>query len=235
LNSNNLTHFPFRIKSTVQQLITSLLTLGAFISSLLAGVFSMYLGRKYALWIACLLNFVALAIQIATTDIGVLYLGRLLLGFSNGFLVTFSNVYTAEISPAHLRGVLVALFAWWVNIGAVWGTIVDNYTKGIMGMNSYRIPIACLYIVPVMLGIGLFFVPESPRWLLHRNREQEARRSLERLRADSVSAEYLELEWAEMIRGVEEEKRIAKSIEISDMFRGKILYMDCGAKGSQMG
>ncbi|KAL1964463.1 hypothetical protein VTN77DRAFT_6889 [Rasamsonia byssochlamydoides] len=228
----------YGINSTVQQLITSLLTLGAFISSLVAGVFSAFLGRKYALWAACILNFVALAIQIATTDKGVLYFGRLLLGFSNGFLVTFSNVYTAEISPAHLRGVMVALFAYWVNIGAILGTVVDNYTQTLLNKNSYRIPIATLYIVPTILGIGLFFVPESPRWLLHRNREQEARRSLETLRADSLDPEFLELEWAEMVRGVEEEKKVAKSVSVWDMFRGADLrrtLLCYGVIGTQAG
>lgn len=88
------------------------MTLGSFLSSLVAGFFSAYLGRKQALWLACGLNAIAVAIQIATTSKGVLYLGRLLLGLANGFFVTFSNVYTAEASPAHLRGVMVALFAY---------------------------------------------------------------------------------------------------------------------------
>lgn len=198
-----------------------MLTLGAFISSLLAGFFGGFFGRKTALWLACGLNCVGLAIQIATTNKGVVYFGRLVLGFSNGFLVTFSNVYTAEIAPAHLRGVMVALFAYWVNIGAILGTIVDNYTKNRLDKGSYQIPIGTLYIVPVLLGIGLFFVPETPRWLLHHNREAEARRSLETLRADSLAPEYFELEWAEIIRGVEDERRLAKSVGVLDMFRGK--------------
>lgn len=115
---------------------------------------------------------------------------------------------------------MVALFAYWVNIGAIWGTIVDNYTSPLLSKNSYRVPIACLYIVPTILGAGLFFVPESPRWLLYKNREEEARKALEVLRADSITPEYLELEWAEMIRGMEEEKRTAKSVAFMDMFRG---------------
>jgi len=205
----------------VQQLITSLLTLGAFISSICAGLFSAFYSRKTALWLACALNCVGLAIQIATTNKGVVYLGRLVLGFSNGFLVTFSNIYTSEIAPAHLRGVMVALFAYWVNIGAILGTIVDNYTKDRLDKGSYQIPIGSLYIVPVLLGIGLFFVPESPRWLLHHNKEGQARKALETLRAHTLTPEYFELEWAEMIRGVEEEKRTAKSVGILDMFRGK--------------
>ena len=129
----------------VQQLITSLLTLGSFVCSLAAGAFGSYFGRKAALRTACLLNAIACAIQIAATNAAVLYVGRLILGFANGFFVTFSNVYTAEASPTHLRGVMVALFAYWVNIGSLFGAIVGNYSKRRMDKGSYCIPIACLY------------------------------------------------------------------------------------------
>jgi len=150
----------------------------------------------------------------------VLYVGRLILGFANGFFVTFSNVYTAEVSPAHLRGVMVALFTYWVTIGGLFGAIVDNYTKSRMDKGSYRIPIACLYIIPALLSVLLFWVPESPRWLLHKGRDAEARRSLEALRQGAIEGEELELEWTEMIKGVEEENRIAKKLAFLDMFRG---------------
>lgn len=229
----------------MQQLITSLLTLGSFVSSLVAGFFSSYLGRRQALWLACIVNAIACGIQIGTTSAGVLYLGRLLLGFANGFLVTFSNIYTAEASPAHMRGVMVALFAYWVNIGSIMGAAVDNKTKERMDALSYRIPLACLYIVPALLFVALFFVPESPRWLLHRGKEQEARKALEQLRGSSyakilstvgtedsvdengsvgsttVIPSLLEVEWAEMVRGVEEERRVQGDVAALDMFRGE--------------
>ncbi|XTI89786.1 general substrate transporter [Cenococcum geophilum] len=210
----------YGINSTVQQLIASLLTLGSFVSSLAAGAFGSYFGRKSALWTACLLNAIACAIQIATTNAAVLYVGRLILGFANGFFVTFSNVYNAEASPAHLRGVMVPLFAYWVSIGGLIGAIVDNYTKSRMDKGSYRIPIACLYIIPALLSVLLFWVPESPRWLLYKGRDAEARRSLEALRQGAIKGEELELEWTEMIKGVEEEKRISKKLAFLDMFRG---------------
>ncbi|TVY82966.1 putative glucose transporter rco-3, partial [Lachnellula suecica] len=200
----------YGIDNAVQQLITSLLTLGSFLSSLLAGSFSSFLGRKQALWLACALNAVACAIMIATDN-------KSVLGFANGFLVTFSK---SEAAPAHLRGVMVALFAYWINIGSIIGAVVDNYTRTRTDKASYQIPIGCLYIVPTILGISLFFVPESPRWLLHKGKDQQARASLEKLRGNSVERQYLELEWAEMVRGVEEEKSLAKSIGFLDMFRG---------------
>lgn len=209
----------------MQRLITSLLTLGSFVSSLVAGYAAIYIGRRHALWIACVISAVACAIQIATTSKGVLYFGRLLLGLANGFFVTFSNVYTAEAAPAHLRGVVVALFAYWVNIGSILGAVVDNYTQTKLDKLSYQIPIACLYITPVVLAIALVFVPESPRWLLHKGRDDQARAAFEKLRGNSTEQKYLELEWAEMIRGVEEEKRLAKSTGFMDMFQGMLLQI----------
>lgn len=232
----------------MQQLITSLLTLGSFASSLVAGFFSSYLGRRQALWLACIVNAIACGIQIGTSSPGVLYLGRLLLGFANGFFVTFSNIYTAEAAPAHMRGVIVALFAYWVNIGSILGAVVDNKTKERMDPLSYRIPLACLYIVPTLLFVALFFVPESPRWLLHRGREDAARKALEQLRGSSYATllytvgdsaggdesgsvgsttaapTLLEVEWAEMVKGVEEEKRIEGNVTALDMFRGEYLF-----------
>jgi MFS family permease len=169
---------------------------------------------------ACVLNAAACAIQITSTSSNILYIGRLLLGFANGFFVTFSNIYTAEVAPAHLRGVTVALFAYWVNVGAIIGTVVDYYTKDQMNKLCYQIPLSCLFVVPTCLFIALFFVPESPRWLLHKGKELQARRALEQLRGVAIDPTELETEWTEMIRGVNEEKRTAKSVGFLDMFRG---------------
>ncbi|KAL8385078.1 hypothetical protein RB599_007103 [Gaeumannomyces hyphopodioides] len=173
---------------------------------------------------------VSCVIMMATTDTNVLYVGRLLLGVSNGFLVTFSNVYTAEAAPAQLRGVVVALFAWWVNIGSIVGSIVVNYTRAYPDKRSYQIPIGCLLVVPVLLGVALAFVPESPRWLAHKGSEGAAREALARLRPDpqqaatagstAPTAAALEAELGEMLAGIGEEERAARGVGFGDMFRG---------------
>lgn len=208
------------MQGTFQQLISSLLTLGAFLSSLTAGTFAHFFGRKTALWLACLLTAAGCAIQIGTTDKGVVYLGRLVLGVGNGFLVTFSNIYLAEASPAHLRAVLVALFSEWVNIGSIVGAVVCNATQARLDRASYQIPIGTLFIVPAALAAGLFFVPESPRFLVDKGRLDEGRAALETLRGGSLRPEELELEWVEMVRGIEEERRLASAIGPLDQFRG---------------
>jgi hypothetical protein len=119
---------------------------------------------------------------------------------------------------AELHRIMVGLFSFYVNLGSIIGSVVDNYTKQHLNKLSYRIPLACMFIVPWLLTISLFFVPESPRWLLHHDQPDAARKSLETLRSDH--GEQLELEWAEMLRGVAEEQRIAKTTQFVDMFKG---------------
>lgn len=108
----------------------------------------------------------------------------------------------------------------WVNIGSIIGAAVVNATKGRLDKGSYQIPLGTLFIVPVFLTIGLFFVPESPRYLVYKGDLKAGRASLEALRGHSLEPEELELEWAEMVEGIEEEKRIAHTIGPLDMFRG---------------
>lgn len=76
-----------------QQLITSLMSLGAFISSGTAGFAAVKLGRKVCLYIACLGCIVSNVIMMTTTDINALYIGRLLNGLANGYFMTFSQLW----------------------------------------------------------------------------------------------------------------------------------------------
>lgn len=108
-----------------------------------------------------------------------------------------------------------------VNIGSIVGAAITNATKSRLDKASYQIPIGTLFIVPVFLAIGLFFVPESPRWLLNKGRTEKARKALETLRGDSVALEYIELEWTEMVKGIEEEKRLATTVGVLDMFKSE--------------
>ena len=70
------------IDPTVQQLISSLMTIGTFVGSLLVGPFSSKFGRRYGLWTASVLNFISTAIMLGTTSLGALYFARLILGKS---------------------------------------------------------------------------------------------------------------------------------------------------------
>ena len=73
--------------------------------------------------------------------------------------MTFSQLYIHETSPAKYRGLGLATFQTWTSVGALIGTVIDNFTAPLAGRNCYLIPLGLIYIVPVFITIGLFFIP----------------------------------------------------------------------------
>ncbi|KAI1407526.1 general substrate transporter [Hypoxylon sp. FL1857] len=203
-----------------QQLIASFLNVGTMIGVLFISPFGRYFGRRHGIWMGTVIAFAGCATQIVATSISTLCVGRALMGASNAFFITFSNAYIVECAPPKLRGVGSAMFAITINIGTILGAIIDERTSHIMGRLSYQIPLACLFIFPALLSIFVFFIPESPRWLMLHERREEAGRSLTFLRGDSLEPQFLQEELVEIIRGVEEEKAIASASSFVDIFKG---------------
>lgn len=215
----------WNISTVPQQLISSFLNVGTIIGVILTAVWGKYYGRRPAIWLASLISFIAAGLQVGTTNLVGLYFGRILIGISNGFYITFANVYTAEVSPAHLRGSIVSFFGIWVSIGSILGATVNNFSKDLISKSAYQIPLASLFAIPTFLSILVIFLPESPRWLLVKGRAVEARAALVRLRGDSFKGqtELLEEEFQEMKRGIEEEKEQTSGSSLKDMFKGSDL------------
>ncbi|KAI1391846.1 general substrate transporter [Hypoxylon trugodes] len=208
------------ISTRDQQLIASFLNVGTLIGVLFITPFGRYFGRRHGIWMGTLVSFAGCATQIAANSIQSLCVGRALMGVSNAFFITFSNAYIVECAPPKLRAVCSAMFAITINIGTIIGAVVDEKTSHMMNRLSYQIPLACLFIFPAFLSIFIFFIPESPRWLMLHDRRKEAEQSLAFLRGNSLEPEYLQEELVEIIRGVEEEKLNASSSSFLDIFRG---------------
>lgn len=83
-----------------------------------------------------------------------------------------------ECSPARYRGLMISSFQIWTSIGTLVGTVVDNCTSPPGGRKSYLIPLGIVYGMPVFLFFGLFFIPDSPRWLMQHGKVEQARKSL---------------------------------------------------------
>ncbi|KAI1496472.1 general substrate transporter [Biscogniauxia marginata] len=181
-----------------QQLISSLMILGAFISSFSAGFTSRWFGRKVSLWIACVGAVAATVIMQVTTDIGALYAGRLIIGLANGLFMTHCQLYIQETLPAKYRGLGIAMFSYWISLGSLLGTIIDYPASADPTRNAYIVPLGIVYIVPGIIAIGLFFIPESPRWLAGRSETARAEKSLKWLRPKTwaVAEELREMEIA---------------------------------------
>lgn len=144
-------------------------------------------------------------LQAAMTGLELIVAGRLVAGIGVGFESAIVILYMSEICPRKVRGALVAAYAWCATVGLLLAACVNYASKDLQDSAAYRIPISIQFVWGVLLGGGLLFLPESPRFLVKRGRVSHARDSLARLRGQPADSEYLEAEIAEIVANEEYE------------------------------
>ncbi|KAJ7594732.1 hypothetical protein C8J56DRAFT_927508 [Mycena floridula] len=112
---------------------------------------------------------------------------RLLLGLGMGAKATTVPVYAAENTPANIRGGLVMSWQMWTAFGIFIGTAA-NLVLFQVGRNAWRLQLGSAFLPAVPLVLGVYFCPESPRWLMKKGRYQEAYNSFKRLRNSELQA-----------------------------------------------
>ena len=161
------------------------------VGALSGGPLSDRIGRRpTALLAAIIFGLGALAVAFAPS-VAFIILGRFLLGLGVGLASMIVPLYIAEIAPADRRGALVSLNQLMITIGILLSYIVGVIFTPIEG---WRYMFGVALIPALILGIGMFSLPESPRWLFEHGRLDKARSVLGRSRSpEEVDQELQEM------------------------------------------
>jgi MFS family permease len=154
-------------------LAVSCLGWGALGGNALSGFLSDAFGRKKVLMLTAVFFTVSALLSATTSDFSIFVLSRVLGGIAVGGAILIAPVYIAEISPSALRGSLVSFNQLMIVVG-ISASFFSNYFLLSLGDNCWRWMLGVEAIPAALYFVLLFFVPESPRWLFRKGREDEA-------------------------------------------------------------
>ncbi|KAL4798508.1 hypothetical protein BDV19DRAFT_377035 [Aspergillus venezuelensis] len=165
--------------------IVSIATAGAVFGCLGSLPINDRVGRRWTLRIGTVVYIAGILGQgLCGGSLGGLYASRIVSGMGIGVTTIVPPVYISEIAPKAIRGLLTLQYAACQQLGVVLGFFCNyGITKQYAGTNTQWMLPTLLQLLPAALwGIGTFFCPESPRWLLSVGRREEAASSLSSLR-----------------------------------------------------
>ena len=159
---------------------TGVLAIGAIIGCLVAGSVGDKYGRKKGLLTAAAIFGLSSLAMAFSPSRNVFIFSRCMAGIGVGMASMLSPMYIAEISPAHLRGRMVATNQLTIVIGILITNIV-NYSLRNVGEDAWRWMFGLGIIPSALFFIGAWWLPESPRWLVRAGRSDQALAVLKRI------------------------------------------------------
>lgn len=168
------------LDSHQQSLINSGMPLGAVAGSLLISPCNEYFGRRWAIIIACILYTIGGALCAGAVNFPMLLVARLILGSGVGLEGGSVPVYVAECVERRLRGNLVSLYQFMIALGEVLGYAVGAIFVSVPG--NWRYILGSSLVFSTIMLLGTLYIPESPRWLMHKGRYLEAYAVWKRIR-----------------------------------------------------
>lgn len=163
-----------KISETQVEVLAGILNICALVGSLTAGRLSDWVGRRYTIVLASVIFFVGSVLMGIGYSFAVLLIGRCVAGVGVGYALMIAPVYSAEISSPSTRGFLTSLPEICISIGIFIGYISNYLFAKLPLIYGWRIMLGLGALPSVLLSIGIFTMPESPRWLVMQSRLKEA-------------------------------------------------------------
>ena len=175
------------LSSFQEELVTSLLLVGAVVGALLAGRLADLIGRRLTVLITAAVFVVGVLLAAFTPTFPLLLVARIIIGLAVGSASMVVPLYIGEVVPPKVRGGLVSLNQLAITSGILVSYLIDY---GLSGTGNWRLMFGLAAIPAGLLFIGMLFQHESPHWLIRQDRIDEARGVLKRVRdSDDIEDE----------------------------------------------
>ncbi|EKJ72001.1 hypothetical protein FPSE_07855 [Fusarium pseudograminearum CS3096] len=185
-------------QGSLKGIIAAAYPLGAILSLPFIPIINDRLGRRWSIFIGSFIMVIASLVQGFANSVGSYIAARLILGFGLPSCLVSGSSLIGELGYPKERAVLTSLFSVSHFIGQITAAGICFATNGISSDWGWRIP-SLLQIAPPMIQLCfVFFVPESPRWLVARDRSQEALQTLVKFHAEGRESDFVKAEMAQI-------------------------------------
>ncbi|KAH6887708.1 general substrate transporter [Thelonectria olida] len=187
-------------------LMSAIMALGSICSTPIAPWVADRFGRRWGITVGSIIMIIGAILQCESTAFAMFVVSRFVLGFGLSFATTASPSMVSELSHPKDRVTITAICntCWFLgSIAAAW---ITYGTRTIPSTWSWRIP-SLLQLAPSVIQLStIWFLPESPRWLISNDRDSEALAALARYHGDGEETELVKLEYQEIRTAIEYEK-----------------------------
>ncbi|KAJ3461155.1 hypothetical protein MRS44_009708 [Fusarium solani] len=181
---------------THTSIMSSIPFIGKFLGCFIAGPAIERYGHRMVFVILSVISFIGVIMEITAADTGAgsgrfaqFLIGRVIVYISVGLVEVDVTTYLAEIVPAPFRGLVVISLQLFLNAGTLIATGANKaYSTSTNGV-GWKTVTGLQFIFPTLLIAFVFFIPDSPRWLLSKDRESDAVISLQRLQSKADADE----------------------------------------------
>ncbi|KAK6214168.1 hypothetical protein LQW54_004594 [Pestalotiopsis sp. IQ-011] len=212
--------------STIQGVVVAVFVIGALFGSLSAGWSGNAFGRRNVVFAGGIFTLIGSVLEASSFSLAQFIVGRIILGAGVGQLSSIVPVWLSETSSAANRGRQVVLTGLFICLGYVLESWINlGFFEFKTGPRTWRPPIAISIFFSLVLIASIYFFPESPRWLVMKNRSEQARSVVAALRGLPEDAPEVQIEVAGIEFSLEETAGTA--VKLTDMLKmgeDKLLY-----------
>jgi sugar porter (SP) family MFS transporter len=204
-----LAFVPYKVTGFAEGYLVAGASIGAAVGALAAGPLTDRFGRKTMLVIDAGIYAAGAILSAVSWHLYVLMAARTLIGLAVGADSAIATAYIAEFAPSKRRGSLALLQQWMITVGILVsyliGLLIFGVWGGAAGTVGWRLVLG-LGAVPALAGLVLrVAMPESPRWLMKKDRHEDARHAFAMLGVDVTEEEVRRT--AERVEAVEEREQ----------------------------